>query len=135
MSVYDFRANLKANIYLSKEIMLIRIKNLKVKTIIGVYDWEEKIKRELIFNIEIETKSEKASSSDNLQDSVDYDEIIIIVKKITKKRFALIEKLGGEIVENILKNKNIKRCKIEIDKMAIYPDVESCCVVLEKKNN
>jgi dihydroneopterin aldolase len=115
--------------------MLIQIKNLKVKTVIGVYEWEEKIQRELIFNIEIKLKSEKSLSSDKLEDSVDYDEIIAIVKKISKKRFALIEKMGGEIIKEILQDKRIKSCKISIDKTAIYKDVESCCVVIEKKNN
>ena len=113
--------------------MLIRIKNLKLKTIIGIYDFEEKIQRELIFNIELEVKSNKALASDAISDTVDYDDIIKIVKTIGKKRFALIEKMAAEIVVEIMKNKKIARCKLEIDKTKLYDDVDTCSVVIEKK--
>ena len=116
-----------------KETMLIRIKNLKLKTIIGIYDFEEKIQRELIFNIELEVKSNKALASDAISDTVDYDDIIKIVKTIGEKRFALIEKMAAEIVVEIMKNKKIARCKLEIDKTKLYDDVDTCSVVIEKK--
>jgi len=113
--------------------MLIRIKNLRLKTVIGIYDFEEKIQRELIFNIEVEVKSSKALKSDAIIDTVDYDEIIKIVKIIGKKRFSLIEKMAAEIVDEIMKNKKISRCNLEIDKTKLYDDVDTCSVVIEKK--
>lgn len=113
--------------------MLIRIKNLKLKTIIGIYDFEEKIQRELIFNIELEVKNNKALKSDDVADTVDYDNIIKIVKTIGKKRFALIEKMAAEIIDEIMKNKKIARCKLEIDKTKLYDDVDTCSVLIEKK--
>ena len=113
--------------------MLIRIKNLKLKTIIGIYDFEEKIQRELIFNIELEVKNNKALKSDDVADTVDYDNIIKIVKTIGKKRFALIEKMAAEIIDEIMKNKKVARCKLEIDKTKLYDDVDTCSVLIEKK--
>lgn len=113
--------------------MLIRIKNLRLKTIIGIYKFEEKIQRELIFNIEVEIKSNKALQSDSIADTVDYDNLIKITKKIGKKKFALIEKMAAEIIDEIMKNKKIARCKLEIDKTKLYDDVDTCSVVIEKK--
>lgn len=113
--------------------MLIRIKNLKLKTVIGIYEFEEKIQRQLIFNIEVEVKNSKALRSDKISDTVDYDDILKIVKTIAKKRFALIEKMANEIAAEIMKIKKISRCKLEIDKTKLYDDVDSCSVVLEKK--
>ncbi len=113
--------------------MLIRIKNLKVKTIIGIYKFEEKIQRQLIFNAELEIKKSKAPQSDKIKDTVDYDDIIKIIKNIAKKRFSLIEKMAEEITKEIMKNKIIWRCKLEIDKTKLYDDVDSCSVTIEKK--
>jgi dihydroneopterin aldolase len=115
--------------------MLIRVKNLKLKTIIGVYEWEKHVNRDLVFNIEVEIKTIKSISSDNLSDTVDYDEIVEIVKKNCTKRFFLIEKMAGEILKEIMKNKKVLRCKIEIDKIGIISEADSCSVVIEKKKN
>jgi dihydroneopterin aldolase len=113
--------------------MLIRVKNLKLKAIIGVYEWERKIKRDLVFNVEVETKNSKAISNDDLADTVDYDEIVAVIKKLGTEKFFLIEKMAGEITKEILKNKKISRCKIEIDKIGIISEADSCSVVIEQK--
>ena len=113
--------------------MLIRIKNLKLKTIIGVYDWEKNFNREIIVNAEIEINDSKSASSDKLSDTIDYDQITKKIKDLaTKKRFKLIEKLAGEIVKKIMEDGRIKRCRVEIDKMKVVEEVESFSVTIEK---
>jgi dihydroneopterin aldolase len=113
--------------------MLIKVKNLKLKTIIGVYDWEKTIKRDLIFNIEVETQNTKSLSSDQLSDTIDYAEIIDAVKKYIDQRFSLIEKMAGEILKEIMINEKITRCKIEIDKVGIIKEADSCSIIIEEK--
>ena len=115
--------------------MLIRVKNLKLKTILGVYEWEKNSKRELIFNIEVETKNTKSLFSDKLSDTIDYDDIVKTIKKVSLSKFNLIEKLAGEILKELMKNKKIFRCKIEIAKVGAVKEAESCCVIIETKRN
>lgn len=114
--------------------MLIRIKNLKLKTIIGVYDWEKKIDREIIINAEIETDHIDSLNSDKLSDTIDYDHIINSIKDlIEKNRFKLIEKMSGEIIKKIMQDQRVKRCKLEIDKVGVVAGVESCSITIEEK--
>jgi dihydroneopterin aldolase len=113
--------------------MIIKIKNLRLKTKIGVYDFEKNLNREIIINAEIEIKSDKATNSDKLSDTVDYAEITTEIKNLVKEnQFKLIEKLAGEIVKKIMENKRIKRCKVEIDKTKAIKEVESFSVTVEK---
>lgn len=113
--------------------MLIKIKNLRLKTTIGVYDWEKNFNREIIINAEIEVKNSKSTTSDKLCDTIDYDQITKNIKEVaTKNHFKLIEKLAGEIIKKIMQDKRITRCKVEIDKMKVVKDVESFSVTLEK---
>ena len=115
--------------------MLIRVKNLKLKTILGVYEWEKNSKRELIFNIEVETKNTKSLFSDKSSDTIDYDDFVKTIKKVSLSKFNLIEKLAGEILKELMKNKKIFRCKIEIAKVGAVKEAESCCVIIETKRN
>lgn len=112
--------------------MIIRIKNLRLKTTIGIYEWEEKIARDIIINLEIETDDEKAAISDAIADAIDYDSVVSKVKTlISSKRFYLVEKMAKETLDLIVRDKRVKRAKVEIDKVGAVEDVESFSVVLE----
>ena len=116
--------------------MLIKIQNLRLKTKIGVYEWEKNFEREIIINIEIEVLNNKSSISDDLQDTVDYDKIYKIIKfEATNSSFNLIEKLAGKILEEIMKDERIASAKIELQKMHVFEDVESFSICLEQKRN
>ena len=113
--------------------MLIKIKNLKLKTILGVHAWEENINREIIINAEIETNNLSSLSSDDIKDTIDYDILILKIKNlISSKRFKLIEKMAAEIMREIMEDTNISRCKLEIDKVCVIADVDSFSVTLEQ---
>ena len=114
--------------------MLIKIKNLKLKTSLGVYEWEKKDKREIIINAEIETDYTDSLSSDKLCDAIDYDIIIEKIKNlVSKNHFHLIEKISYEIMKKIMEDKRIKRCRLELDKVRVVPDVESFAIVIEEE--
>lgn len=113
--------------------MLIKIKNLKLKTIIGIYPWEENFDREIIINAEIETNHTDSLSSDNIEDTIDYDIIISKIKDLLKlNRFKLIEKMAAEIMKKIMEDKRITRCKLEVDKVGVVPEVDSLSITIEE---
>ncbi len=116
--------------------MIIKIKNLRVQTIIGVYDFEKTIKRNLIINATIETNHEKSLLSDNLNDTIDYDEIVTNIKKVIKdNQFKLIEKLANKILSSIISDNRIDKCLLEIDKVGAVKDVDSLSISLNYIRN
>jgi dihydroneopterin aldolase len=116
--------------------MLIKIKNLKLKTVIGIHEWESAIDRQIIINIEIETDHEKSLSSDEISDAIDYDSIVSKIKDlISKNRYKLVEKMAQEIAELIMKDFRVKRCNLELDKVGAIEGLESFAVVIEKRRS
>jgi dihydroneopterin aldolase len=114
--------------------MLIRIKNLKIKTILGIHDWEKTIDRQIIINAEIETDFEESLKSDNIADTIDYDNLTTKIKKlIAEKKFKLVEKMAAEVINIIMEDKRIKKCKLEIDKVGAVDGVESFSIAIEQK--
>ena len=51
---------------------IVFIKELCIETIIGIYDWERKIKQFVCIDLELGTDITDASSSDVINDTVDY---------------------------------------------------------------
>lgn len=116
--------------------MKIKIKDFKLKTNLGIYDWEKNFEREIIINLELEIKDSQALQSDKIEDTVDYELIYNQIKQlIFSKKFNLIERMAQEIVDLIMLDSRINKCKIEIDKMNIFEEVRSCAVSLESKRN
>ena len=115
--------------------MIINIKNLRIKTNIGVYNWEKEFPRQIIINAEIETDDTKAMQSDNLKDAVDYDIIINKIKNFIENNHChLIEKMVGEILDLIMEDKRIKKCTLEIDKLKVYDFVDAFSVKETREN-
>lgn len=115
--------------------MIIKIKNLRLKTIIGIYDWEASFQRDVVINAEIESDFEESCKSDNIKDTIDYDQLINKINNLVKNsRFNLIEKLAQSIINSIMEDKRIKRCKLELDKVKVIDCVDSFSITLEKTN-
>ena len=115
--------------------MIIKIKNLKLNTNIGVYDWEKTHPRTLLFNVAIETDFMEGAKSDNLEDVIDYDIIVTKIKNFVANNYCqLIEKLSTEILDLIMQDKRIKRCELEIDKLKVFDFVDSFSITQTRFN-
>lgn len=97
--------------------MIIKIENLRLRTIVGIYEWEKKARQDLVINVQLEFDGSKASKTDNIEDTVDYK---IINKKIIEfvenGNFNLLERIAGGIIKIALENKNIDKVTVKIDK-------------------
>ena len=113
--------------------MLIKIKNLKLRTNLGVHNWEKTFDREIIINAEIESDFTLGLESDNIEDTLDYDIITTKIKKlIAENKFKLIEKMAQEVMNKIMEDARVKSCKLEIDKVGVVEFVESFSVTIEQ---
>ncbi len=113
--------------------MLIKVKNLTLHTNLGIHDWEQNFNRKIIINAEIESDFNLALKSDNINDTINYETITTNIKNlIATKRFNLIEKMTQEIMNVIMSDSRVKRCKLEVDKVGVVDLVESFSVIIEQ---
>lgn len=111
--------------------MIIKIKNLKLKTILGIHEWEKTFDREIIINAEIHTNFNKSLITDEIVDAIDYDEIVTNIKNlVAKERFKLVEKMAQEIMDLIMSDQRISHCKLEIDKVGAVEFLDSFSVTI-----
>lgn len=114
--------------------MIIKIKNLRLKTFLGIYDWEKTFDRNIVINARIESYSELSCETDNIKDTIDYDHLTNKIKNFVKNnKFNLIEALARSLINMIMEDIRIKKCKLEIDKIGAVEDVESFSVTLKQE--
>lgn len=97
--------------------MIIKIENLKLRTIVGIYDWEKEKKQDVIINIEIEFDGIRAIESDSIEDTIDYKTITKeIIDMVESTEFNLIERIAGDAMKIVMKNEKVDRASVRVDK-------------------
>ncbi|MBN1780251.1 dihydroneopterin aldolase [bacterium] len=97
--------------------MKIKIKNLRLRTIVGIYAWERKETQDVIINITIEFDGSGAAQTDNVRNTVDYKALKKrIVSEVESSRFKLLEKLADHVLRIILEDKKVLSARVEVDK-------------------
>ena len=89
---------IKNNIKTSEELIII--KNLKLNAKFGYYPHEKITKQELVFNLKIFT-NENLYQDNSLNEIIDYDQIIKIIKKILNEDINFLETLSEKIITKI----------------------------------
>ena len=52
---------------------IVFIRNLKIdNTVIGIYDWERKIRQTVILDLEMSADIQRAAASERIEDALDY---------------------------------------------------------------
>lgn len=97
--------------------MIIKVKNLRLRAIIGVNPWERVEKQSVVVNIEVEFDGDAAAASDDLKDTIDYRTITKnVIEFVENSQYQLIEALAGNLLKIIMEEPRIKRSRVEVDK-------------------
>jgi len=97
--------------------MKIKIENLKLRTIVGIYDWEKEKKQDVIINIELEFDATKAIETDSIEDTIDYKSITKeIIDMVEGTDFNLIERIAGDAMKIVMKNSKVLKASVRVDK-------------------
>ena len=104
----------------SKKII---VKDLILLLSVGIHQFEKLEKQRVKFNIEITTDP---NLKPDIKSIVNYESIINDIKRLTKKtHFELLESLSESLLDEMLKNKKIKKIKLKIEKLDIIKETTS----------
>lgn len=109
----------------------INIKNISLRTIIGVHDWERETKQDILINISLSSKCDKAIMTDDLAYTCDYQALAEkIITFVEDSRFFLIETLAARILDLIMEDKQVLKSTVEIVKPHALLYAESVSIEL-----
>jgi len=96
---------------------IIYIKDLRIKTIIGIFDWERKVKQEVSIDIEFPFDCKKAAATDTIEDTIDYKAITKgVIKFVEDSSFQLQETLAESIASLVKNEYGVKSIKLRVSK-------------------
>ena len=112
---------------------IIFINDLRVDTVIGVWEWERRIRQTLVMHVEMGVDISFAGETDDLSKTVDYKAVNDRVMSFTSKsEFKLVETLAEKISEIILKEFGVRWLKLTISKQGVLDDVKDVGIIVER---
>jgi dihydroneopterin aldolase/D-erythro-7,8-dihydroneopterin triphosphate epimerase len=95
----------------------IVIKDLLLRTIIGVNDDERSNRQDVLINLVLETDTRAAARSDDLADAVNYRTVTKqVIELVETSRFLLVERLAEEIARLCLTHEGVERVQVTVEK-------------------
>lgn len=112
---------------------IVFIRDLRVETVIGIYDWEKGIKQEIILDIEMGTDVAKAAASDRIEDAVNYKSVAKrLLAFIGESRFQLVETLAERCAEIIQDEFGVPWVRLRVNKIGALSHARDVGVIIER---
>ena len=111
----------------------ILIKDLFLRTIIGINGDERVNRQDVLINLVLETDTRPAGRSDDIADAVNYRTIVKdVIELVESSRFFLVERLAEEIAKLCLSDGRVQRVHVTIEKPAALRFAKSVGVAIER---
>lgn len=119
--------------HLDHGLATIRIKNLRLRTFIGIKDEEIKNRQDIIVNIVIRYRADHAVQFNQIDQALNYRTITKhIISYIEEGRFLLLERLTREVLDIVMTYPQVLTAQVEIDKPYALRFADSVSITLSE---
>jgi len=114
---------------------IIFLRNLRIETIIGIFDWEREIKQAVFIDLEMAADVRKGAATDQIEDTLDYKAISkAVITFVEASQFQLIETLAERVAALILNDFNVPWVRLTLNKKGAIRDADDVGVIIERGN-
>lgn len=112
---------------------IVYIRDLKIETVIGIFDWERAIKQKVSLDIEMATDIRKAAASDKIEDALDYKGVAKrIIGFVEESHFQLVETMAEQIAQIILSEFSVPWLRLRVSKPGALRGSIDVGVIIER---
>ena len=112
---------------------IVFIRELRADTIIGVYDWERRVRQSVVLDLEMATDISKAAGEDALQHTLDYAAISSrLLAFIEASEFELIETMAERVAAIVLQEFAVPWLRLRLSKPGAVAQARDVGVLIER---
>ena len=95
----------------------IFLNDLKVETIVGIWDWERKIRQTVSIDLQLGADIKRAAASDSIDDTLNYKLVAKRVQQfVSESSFKLVESLAENIAEVVIAEFEVPWVEVRVNK-------------------
>ena len=109
----------------------IRIKDLRLRTYIGIKEEEILNQQDILINATILYPAANAVSVNQIEQALNYRTITkAMIRHVEDNRFALLERLSQELLDIVMQHEQVRYAEVEVDKPHALRFAESVSITL-----
>ncbi len=109
------------------------IEGLKIDTLIGIYDWERRIRQPLLFDIEMAFDNRVPAASDDIALTLNYKAVSKrLIAFVSQSSFGLVETLAEHCAQLILDEFDVSNVRLKLSKPGAVRGAHAVGVVIER---
>ncbi|MGI9273067.1 MAG: dihydroneopterin aldolase [Woeseiaceae bacterium] len=112
---------------------IIFLQDMKVETVIGIWDWERKIRQTVSIDLEMSADIRKAAATDSIDDTLNYKSVAKRVQAfVGESSFQLVETLAEKIAEIVLDEFEVAWVRVRLNKPGAIRGAKGVGILIER---
>ena len=112
---------------------IVYINDLRIETVIGIYDWEREIRQIVSIDLEMAADNRKAAASERIDDALNYKAVAKrLIQFVEQSEFQLVETLAERIAEIVLDEFDVDWLKLKLGKPGAVTGSAEVGVIIER---
>jgi dihydroneopterin aldolase len=112
---------------------IVYINELRIETVIGIYDWEREIRQIVSIDLEMAADNRKAAASESIDDALNYKAVAKrLIQFVEQSEFQLVETLAERIAEIVLDEFDVDWLRLKLGKPGAVTGSTEVGVIIER---
>lgn len=112
---------------------IIFLRDLRIETVIGIFEWERRIKQTISFDLEMATDIRKAAASDSIEDTLNYKAVAKrLIEFVGNSDFQLVETLAERVAEIVMNEFGVPWIRLTVNKTGAVRGARDVGVIIER---
>lgn len=112
---------------------IVYIRELRADTVIGVYDWERRIRQTVVLDLELAMDNRRAAAIDRIEHAVDYAALSArLLSFIEHSEFQLIETLAEQVAAIVMSEFGVPWLRLRLAKPGAVAQARDVGVLIER---
>ena len=107
---------------------------LTVECIVGIWEWERRVKQTVIIDLEMAADIRRAAASDHIDDTIDYKKVAKrLLAFVGESQFNLVETLAEQIARVVVTEFGVSWVKVRLNKQGAIRGARDVGIEIERR--
>jgi dihydroneopterin aldolase len=112
---------------------IVYIRDLRIDTVIGIFDWERRVKQTISLDIDMACDIRPAAASDDIKDALNYKAVAKrLIDFVGNSEYQLVETLTEEIARIIRDEFNVPWVRVCLNKQGALRGSRDVGIIIER---
>jgi dihydroneopterin aldolase len=112
----------------------IFLTGLTTECIIGIWDWERRVRQKVVVDIEMGADVRRAAATDSIEDTLDYKRVAKrLLQFVGDSQFQLVETLTERIAEVVIREFGVEWVRVRLNKQGAIRGSRDVGIQIERR--